>query len=351
MSRVISLVCIFATAFLAACSEAVPAQLRQTAGSATFVPPPGWDRAVSPIGVTYFPPNDADAAAIQILPGEELRGDFAAWFDDRWVEFLAQYAHSNRGNPFDGQSTQGLRARIAMASLDTPAGGTVPIRFFAVVDGARAQPILMMYRDENAVARYSEVALAAFETVRILPRDEQPPPQVVNFADFVPAQLVAPRRQNAGGAGGGPRDGLQQLKELGIDLSETRQEQVARLRSPNRLLGSSWVVATYLSNVQPTMSARSIQKELHLSTDGQYEHKAAGDRSAETGAYELRGDQLILKPSWGRARTYAWYFGGDPEMRANPRVYGECPTAPDCFSLLYLRDASGREEIWREDPR
>lgn len=313
-------------------SEEAPG--RAMAGSVALTVPDGWARIDTGRVVSFAPSADPGAVALHLPPGEEVTGDFARWFDQRWRALLSEYPAVNAGAPQDLQPP-GMRARMAMAALHDVRDAPFMVMLVAVAAGSRAQPVLVAFRDSDAMTRHEAQVQSAIDSMRLLSPSQLPPPDAMALASVL-------RGASVPGGGGRPDDG------------DSRT-------SPERLRNTIWLVASYSTPGGPwewvprlNQARISEQKRVAFGADGTYSYEEEG--VAESGNYAIQGNQLVFRRTQGTrrlpsTRTYGWRFGPDPDMvelgERSPLMNQGCPRAAHCFSLLYLRDADGREEMWR----
>jgi hypothetical protein len=311
---------------------------RQAAGSVALTVPDGWTRLERGSIVSFAPAADPGGVALHLPPGEDLAGDFARWFDQRWRALLSQYPPVEAGEPNDLQPP-GMRARMAMAALHDVRDAPFMVMLLAVSAGSRAQPVLVTFRDSEAMTRHNAEVQAALESVRLLPPSQLPPPETVELAS-----LLAGASAFANLAG-----------------TPSRPSPDDARTSPERLRNTIWLVASYTTPGRPEEWAHRLnparideKKRLAFGVDGTYSYEE--EDVAEKGTYEIRGDQMVFRRTQGArrlpaTRTYGWRFGPDPDMvdlgERVPLSNQGCPRAAHCFSMLYLRGPDGREEIWR----
>jgi hypothetical protein len=349
------------------CATPVAGQSRQTAGSVTLEVPAGWQRQEMESAVVFLPGEDRAAAGLHVLPGEELRGDFRAWFEGHWRAFLMG-RRSTGDQIFEEPMPAGVRALAAFALLDARPGEPAYIVFFAAIEGSRAQPILAVFRDHAAMERYEGAVQRANASLRLLPPAQRPAPRVLALTTVLSSSPVSAAARASTARSDDP---MELLREVNRRAEAQPAERTDRMTSPERLRGSSWRVARYDTSVNldgSSWGTVTTFKELYLERSGSYEYVTAaeqGGRVSERGLYEIRGDQLILSGQSvvltrggsttrlaPRTHRFTWSFGHDPEMedlgRRVPMMNLNCPGAAHCFAMLYLRDATGREEMWRQ---
>jgi hypothetical protein len=348
------------------CPADVAGQARQAAGSATLDVPAGWERREA-AGVTIFlPREDRAAAALHVLPGEEVQVDFRTWFEGHWRAFLA--GRRPQGEQiFEEPSPSGVRALAAFALLDARPGDPTFIVFFAVIEGSRAQPVLAVFRDRAAMQRYEGAVERANMSVRVLPPAQRPAPRVLALNTVLSS---SPLSVEGRASPAQPNDPASIMREVNRREQAQLADRTERRTSPERLRGSAWRVARYDTSINldgSSWGTVTVFKELRLERDGSYEYVTAaeqGGRVTERGRYDVRGDQLLFTGETAvltrdgattrlapRSRRFTWYFGHDPEMeelgRQVPLMNLNCPGAAHCYAMLYLRDGAGREEMWR----
>jgi hypothetical protein len=346
------------------CPAHVTAQSRQTAGSATLEVPAGWDRHDMAGAIVYVPREDRTAAGLHVLPGEEVRGDFQAWFEGHWRAFL-RGRRSLGEQVFEEDMPSGMRGLAALALLDARPGEPAYVVFFAALEGSRAQPVLAAFRDRAAMERYDDAVQQAHASVRLLSPAQRPPPRVLALATVLSGSPLSAAAHTTSAQ---PDDPMAVLREVNRKEAVQQAERTARMTAPERLFGSAWRVARYDTSVNLDGSSSgtvTVFKELFLERDGAYEYITQGGQLSEKGRYEIRGDQLILTGQSAvltrdgsttrlapRTHRFTWSFGHDPEMeelgRSVPMLNLSCPGAVHCYAMLYLRDGSGREEMWRQ---
>jgi hypothetical protein len=351
----------------ALCPTQVEAQSRQTAGSVTLEVPTGWDRHEMAGAIVYIPREDRTAAGLHVLPGEEVRGDFRAWFEGHWRAFLR--GRRTLGEQiFEEAMPSGMRGLAALALLDAHPGEPAYIVFFAAIQGSRAQPILAAFRDRAAMDRFDDAVQRAHASVRLLSPNQRPPPRVLALSTVLSGSPLSAAGRTAPAQ---PNDPMAMLRDVNRKEAAQQAERTGRMTAPERLLGSSWRVARYDTSVNldgSSWGTVTVFKELFLERGGAYEYISGaeqGGRVSERGRYEIRGDQLILTGQSAmltrggsttrlapRTHRFTWSFGHDPELedlgRSVPMMNLNCPGAAHCYAMLYLRDANGREEMWRQ---
>jgi len=92
-------------ALLALAAPAKEPANRPTQSEVTYTVPAGWERVEKDRVVTLTPAGiPADQCSIVLTPGEPLKGDFAAWFDQRW-DSLRNGAKVVQGGERTGQQS------------------------------------------------------------------------------------------------------------------------------------------------------------------------------------------------------------------------------------------------------
>jgi hypothetical protein len=156
------------------------------ASDVTYTVPAGWEKAEKDRVVTLTPPGtSAEQCSIVLTPAEPLKGDFAAWFAERW-DGLRDGAKVVQGGERTGQPNgpHGSSYFTQAALLESPAEkGAAPVRtgllLYAVHVGDAVHSVVfrtdgpMMFNEHKKTVNRFLAGLQFYDTRG--PRSPRPP--------------------------------------------------------------------------------------------------------------------------------------------------------------------------------
>jgi hypothetical protein len=129
-------------------------------GNVLFKAPEGWKRVEQNGAVVYVPPDSPPERAIcslTILPGQELEGDFRAWFDAKMEKEKSGLQIISGGGVTSANLKEGYPVLVSLFIADDGKGNLSYHFYLAAHPGNRAEMISYISKTQESYNRYRPV--------------------------------------------------------------------------------------------------------------------------------------------------------------------------------------------------